>query len=37
MREALRALELGPLAPEEMARIRRIGDHVHAHHRRLFG
>lgn len=37
MREALRALELGPLAPEEMARIRRIGDHVHAHHRRFFG
>jgi aryl-alcohol dehydrogenase-like predicted oxidoreductase len=37
MREALRALELGPPAPEEMARIRRIGDHVHARHRRFFG
>jgi aryl-alcohol dehydrogenase-like predicted oxidoreductase len=37
MREALRALELGPLSPEEMRRIRRIGDHVHTHHRRFFG
>ena len=30
MREALAALDLGPLTEEEMARIRRIGDHVHA-------
>lgn len=37
MREALRALELGPLSPEEMSRIRRIGDHVHTRHRRFFG
>jgi aryl-alcohol dehydrogenase-like predicted oxidoreductase len=37
MREALRALDLGPLTPEEMSRIRRIGDHVHRHHRRFFG
>jgi len=29
MREALRTLESPPLAPEEMERIRRIGDHVH--------
>jgi len=37
MREALLALEMGPLDPEEMARVRRIGDHLHAHHRRLMG
>jgi len=30
MREALAALDLGALREEEMARIRRIGDHVHA-------
>jgi aryl-alcohol dehydrogenase-like predicted oxidoreductase len=35
MREALSALELGPLRGEEMARARRIGDHVHAKYRRL--
>ncbi len=35
MREALKALDLGPLSEEEMARIRRIGDHVHANYRRL--
>jgi aryl-alcohol dehydrogenase-like predicted oxidoreductase len=37
MRAALRALDLGPLAPEEMDRVRRVGDHVHARHRRFFG
>jgi aryl-alcohol dehydrogenase-like predicted oxidoreductase len=37
MREALHALDQGPLPPEEMERLRRIGDHLHAHHRRLFG
>lgn len=37
MREAMQALEMGPLSPEEMARVRRIGDHLHAHHRRLMG
>ena len=31
MREALRTLELGPLGEDDMARMRRIGDHVHAH------
>lgn len=36
MREALRALELGPLSPQEAERVRRIGDHVHARHRRPF-
>jgi len=30
MREALAALDLGPLTEEERARIRRIGDHEHA-------
>ncbi len=29
MREDLRALELGPLDPGEMARMRRIGDHIY--------
>lgn len=29
MRESLTALELGPLAPAEMARMRRIGDHIY--------
>jgi predicted aldo/keto reductase-like oxidoreductase len=37
MREALEALELGPLSEEEMHRIRAIGDYIHRHHRRLFG
>ena len=31
MREALRALEQGPLSGEEMERIRKIGDYVHQH------
>jgi hypothetical protein len=35
MREALEALEPGPLSSEEMARVRLIGDHVHATSRRL--
>jgi aryl-alcohol dehydrogenase-like predicted oxidoreductase len=37
MREALEALESGPLSEAEMNRIRAIGDHIHRHHRRLFG
>jgi aryl-alcohol dehydrogenase-like predicted oxidoreductase len=38
MREALAALELGPLSEEEMARVRRIGDYVHARYKKiLFG
>lgn len=36
MREALKALDAGPLPPEELERVRRIGDHVHANHRRFF-
>jgi aryl-alcohol dehydrogenase-like predicted oxidoreductase len=35
MREALKALDLGPLGEDEMARIHRIGDHVHATSRRF--
>jgi predicted aldo/keto reductase-like oxidoreductase len=31
MKEALRTLELGPLSPAEMDRMKKIGDHVHAH------
>jgi predicted aldo/keto reductase-like oxidoreductase len=31
MQEALGALEAGPLAPDEMARMRRIGDHVYGY------
>jgi aryl-alcohol dehydrogenase-like predicted oxidoreductase len=37
MQEALRALDMGPLDDTEMARVRRIGDYVHDHSRRLFG
>jgi aryl-alcohol dehydrogenase-like predicted oxidoreductase len=36
MREALAALELGPLNPEEMRRMKKIGDYVHTHHKRPF-
>jgi aryl-alcohol dehydrogenase-like predicted oxidoreductase len=36
MREALAALELGQLNDKEMIRIKRIGDFIHAKHRRLF-
>jgi predicted aldo/keto reductase-like oxidoreductase len=36
MQEALLALDLGPMAPEEMARVRRIGDHLHRTRRRFF-
>jgi hypothetical protein len=36
MREALKALELGPLSQEEMARMVRIGDYVHDHTARFF-
>jgi predicted aldo/keto reductase-like oxidoreductase len=35
MREALKALELGPLTEAEMTRAHRIGDHVHATSRRF--
>jgi aryl-alcohol dehydrogenase-like predicted oxidoreductase len=33
MRQDLRVLDLGPLGPEEMARMKKIGDHIHAHSR----
>ena len=36
MHEALRALEQGPLAPEERARMERIGDHIYGRHRPQF-
>jgi predicted aldo/keto reductase-like oxidoreductase len=36
MKEALMTLDLGPLSAEKMARVRRIGDHVHAHARKFF-
>ena len=35
MREALKALDLGPLSDEEMVRVRRIGDYVHDHYKKL--
>ena len=37
MRQALSALQLGPLTEEELERAHRIGDYVHAKHRRFFG
>jgi predicted aldo/keto reductase-like oxidoreductase len=36
MREGLRTLDLGQLNQEELERMRKIGDHVHAHTRRFF-
>jgi predicted aldo/keto reductase-like oxidoreductase len=36
MKEALRTLELGPLSREEVERMRKIGDYVHAHTRKFF-
>ncbi|MBN1614639.1 MAG: hypothetical protein JW950_09265 [Deltaproteobacteria bacterium] len=36
MREALAALELGPMSDEEMARMRRLGDYIHAKYKRPF-
>jgi hypothetical protein len=33
MQEALRALDAGPLDADEMARMRRIGDHVYGRKR----
>ena len=36
MKEGLKTLDLGPLAPEEMERIRKIGDYVHEHSARFF-
>lgn len=36
MREALRTLELGPLSEDDLARMRRIGDHVQTHAGKFF-
>ena len=36
MQEAIRALDAGPLAPDEMARMRRIGDHVYGRYKPNF-
>jgi predicted aldo/keto reductase-like oxidoreductase len=36
MREGLRTLDLGQLNQEELERMQKIGDHVHAHTRRFF-
>ena len=36
MDEALHALELGPLDPEEMERMHRIGDHIYGRHKPQF-
>jgi aryl-alcohol dehydrogenase-like predicted oxidoreductase len=35
MREALKAIDLGPLSDEEMVRVRWIGDYVHDHYKKL--
>jgi predicted aldo/keto reductase-like oxidoreductase len=37
MRQALSALEAGPLSEAEMARVKKIGDHVHQHAGGFFG
>ena len=37
MRQALSALEAGPLSEAEMARVKKIGDHVHLHGGGFFG
>jgi aryl-alcohol dehydrogenase-like predicted oxidoreductase len=36
MQEALRALDAGPLDPEEMARMKRIGDHIYGRYKPQF-
>jgi len=36
MQEAIRALDAGPLAPDELARMHRIGDHVYGRYRPNF-
>ncbi len=36
MKEGLRTLDLGPLTPEEMARVKRAGDYVHEHSGKFF-
>ena len=36
MKEALKSLELGPLDEESLARVRTIGDYVHANSGKFF-
>lgn len=36
VREALKALDQGPLSAEEMQRMHRIGDYLHGRHGRFF-
>ena len=36
MQEALRALERGPLPPDEIERMQRIGDHIYGRHKPKF-
>jgi predicted aldo/keto reductase-like oxidoreductase len=36
MQEALRALDAGPLAPDELSRMQRIGDHIYGRYRPQF-
>ncbi len=36
MQAALKSLELGPLSEDELVRVRKIGDYVHAHSTRFF-
>ena len=36
MQEALRALERGPLPPDEVERMQRIGDHIYGRHKPKF-
>ena len=36
MREALTALEMGPLSEDELGRLKKIGDHIHTRHKRPF-
>ena len=36
MQAALQSLELGPLSEDELVRVRKIGDYVHAHSTRFF-
>jgi predicted aldo/keto reductase-like oxidoreductase len=37
MRQALKALQIGPMSDDELKRAQRIGDHVHVNYRRFFG
>jgi predicted aldo/keto reductase-like oxidoreductase len=37
MRQALKALQLGPMSEDELKYAQQIGDHVHSNYRRFFG